>query len=63
VTGVVIARSLSESGWQRVFDDRGYPCACANGRPCLSHYGRMDNAARARARRTVGIREFEGRRY
>jgi hypothetical protein len=63
VTGVLVARSLSESDWQRLFDQRGRPCACdGDRRPCLAHYGLMDNAARARVRRTIGIRDFEGRR-
>jgi hypothetical protein len=64
VTGTLIARVLSERDWQVLLDERGRPCACdGDRRPCLAHYGLMDNASRARVRRTVGIAEFEGRRY
>jgi hypothetical protein len=63
VTATLIARVLSERDWQELLDQRGRPCACADRRPCLAHYGLMDNAARARVRRTVGIAEFEGRRF
>jgi hypothetical protein len=63
VTGILVARVWSESQWQEQADRRGYSCACAGAVPCLSHYGRLDNASRARVRRTVGIRDFEGKRY
>lgn len=63
MAATVIARVLSERGWQELLDQRGRPCACDGyGRRCLAHYGLIDNAARARVRRTVGIAEFEGRR-
>jgi hypothetical protein len=62
VTGVLVARALTERGWQELLDQRGRPCACAGGRLCLAHYGLADNATRARARRAAGIVDFEGRR-
>lgn len=63
MTSTLIARALSERDWQELLDQRGHLCACADNRPCLAHYGLMDNAARARVRCTVGIADFEGRRY
>jgi hypothetical protein len=62
VTATLVARALSERGWQELADQRGRPCACADAVPCLAHYGLMDDRARARTRRTVGIAEFQGRR-
>jgi hypothetical protein len=55
---------LSEAEWQALLDQQGRPCACTDrqGRPCLAHYALMDSRARARVRRTVGIRDFESRR-
>jgi hypothetical protein len=63
MTAVVVARVMSERGWQESADQRGRPCACRGDRLCLAHYGMLDNPSRARVRRAVGIREFEGRRY
>jgi len=63
MTAVVVARAMSERGWQELADERGRPCVCSGDRLCLAHYGMLDNPSRARVRRTVGIREFEGRRY
>jgi hypothetical protein len=62
MTGVLVGRSLSESDWQRLFDQRGHPCRCAGNRLCLAHYGMLDPASRTRARRTAGITGFEDRR-
>ena len=54
---------MSERDYQQLLDQQGRPCACADGRPCLAHYGTMDNGSRARVRRALGIADFEGRRY
>jgi hypothetical protein len=62
VTGVLIARSMSEQQWQELLDQQGRPSACNGDRLCPGHYGILDPGRRARVRRTVGIREFEGRR-
>ena len=62
MTGTLVARVLTERDWQELLDQRGHPCACTD-RPCLAHYGLMNNTARAQARRMVGIADFEGRRY
>jgi hypothetical protein len=60
----LVARVLSERDWQQLADQRGRPCACdGHQRPCLAHYGLLDNPSRARVRRAVGIADFEGRRY
>ena len=51
MTGTLIARALSERGWQELRDQQGCPCACSrNGdqRYCLAHYGLMDPPSRAR---------------
>jgi hypothetical protein len=58
-----VTRALSEHDWQALLDQQGRPCACAGDRLCLAHYGQLDPPSRARVRRTVGIRDFEGRRY
>jgi hypothetical protein len=58
-----ITRTLSERDWQTLADQQGRPCACAGERLCLGHYGLLDAPSRARVRRTIGIRDFEGRRY
>lgn len=62
MTGVLIARAMSERAWQQLADERGHPCGCAGKRLCLAHYGMADSASRARARRAAGIVDFEGRR-
>jgi hypothetical protein len=58
-----ITRTLSERAAQELADQQGRPCACAGARLCLAHYGLLDNASRARVRRNLEIRDFEGRRY
>jgi hypothetical protein len=58
-----ITRTLSERDWQEFADQRGRQCACNGDQLCLAHYGLIDAPSRARVRRTVGIRDFEGRRY
>jgi hypothetical protein len=62
VTGILVARAMSESDWQRLFDQRGKPCACAGKQLCLAHFGMLDNVSRARARRAAGITGHEDRR-
>jgi hypothetical protein len=57
-----ITRTLSEQDWQELADQQGRPCACDGNGLCLGHSGILDNASRARARRAVGITDFEGRR-
>jgi hypothetical protein len=57
-------KMLTERDWQQLADQQGRPCACdGNRRPCLGHYGSLDNAARAQVRRRLGILDFQGRRY
>jgi hypothetical protein len=64
VTAMVVARVLSEREYQEHLDRLGRACACDGPqRPCLAHYGCMDNQSRAWVRRQVGIFNFEGRRY
>jgi hypothetical protein len=62
-TSTLVSRVLTERGWQELADQRGHPCACRGPVLCLAHYAILDNGSRARVRRTVGIRDFEGRRY
>jgi hypothetical protein len=63
-SATLVARALTERGHQERLDRLGSPCACGSGqRLCLGHYGLLDAPSRARARRAVGIRDFEGRRY
>jgi hypothetical protein len=57
-----ITKASSERAWQELLDQQGRPCACDGNRLCLGHYGVLDSASRARARRAVGIIDFEGRR-
>jgi hypothetical protein len=63
VTVTLVARVLSEREYQERLDRLGRACACAGDRMCLAHYGQLDPPSRARVRRQVGIRDFEGRRY
>jgi hypothetical protein len=62
-TSMLTARLLTERGWQELADQRGRPCVCDGDRLCLAHYGLLDPPSRARVRRTIRIRDFEGRRY
>jgi hypothetical protein len=57
-----VIKALSERAWQELLDAQGRPCACNGNRLCLGHYGMLDSASRARARRAAGIVDFEGRR-
>jgi hypothetical protein len=63
-TSTLETRVLSERDHQVRLDQQGHPCACGGPqRPCLAHYGLMDDPSRARVRRTLGINDFLGRRY
>jgi hypothetical protein len=58
-----IIGKLPAREWVALLDQQGWPCACDGQRLCLVHYGTLDNASRARARRAAGIATFEGVRY